>query len=246
MKNYKIIIQYDGTRRNGWQKQGNTQNTIQRILENALSEILGETITVNGAGRTDLGVHAKGQTGNFKTKSALPKEEILIKLSDTLPNDIAVTEITEADERFHARLNAKEKRYVYRVWNSPVVNVFERKYSCRIKEPLDVEKMRAAASLLVGTHDFRGYSSLGKRFKKSTVRTITSLDIKVNGNEIDFCFSGDGFLYNMVRIITGTLIEVGEGKRKPESVEIPLESLNRADAGVLMPPHGLCLEEVLY
>ena len=246
MKNYKIIIQYDGTKRNGWQKQGNTQNTIQRILETALSDILSEEITVNGAGRTDLGVHAKAQAGNFKTSSVLPPAEILNRLSETLPNDISVTEITEAPERFHARLNAKGKRYVYRVWNSPVGNVFMRKYSCRIKEALDVEKMRAAASLLAGTHDFRGYSSLGRKFKKSTVRTIYSLDIKVSGPEIDFCFEGDGFLYNMVRIITGTLIEVGEGRRSPESVEIPLETLMRADAGVLMPPHGLTLEKVVY
>ena len=246
MKNYKMILRYDGTKRSGWQKQGNTENTIQGILEKALSEILGEDIAVNGAGRTDLGVHAEGQAANFKTSSEMPPEDIFIRLNEKLPNDISVTEICPAEERFHARLNAKGKRYVYRVWNAPYGNVFLRKYTCRINEPLDVEKMRAAAAFLTGTHDFRGYSSLPKRFKKSTVRTIKEIKILEKGGEIDFIFRGDGFLYNMVRIITGTLIEVGEGKRSPESVMLPLKTLSRQDAGVLMPPHGLSLVEVEY
>lgn len=246
MKNYKIKVQYDGTKRSGWQKQGNTQNTIQGILENALSDILGEKIEVSGAGRTDSGVHARGQAANFKSSADIDGGKLLFELSEKLPPDIAVTEIERVSERFHARLNAKGKKYVYRIWNSFTSNVFLRKYSCKIKGELDIQSMKEAASYLIGTHDFRGYSSLGKRFKKSTVRAVTDLNIIQSGNEIRFEFYGDGFLYNMVRIITGTLIEVGEGKRSPQSVLIPLESLERADAGVLMPPHGLCLEEVFY
>lgn len=243
--NYKAIIQYEGTRYRGWQTQGNTENTIQGKLETLLSRMEGEPVEVHGSGRTDAGVHAAGQVISFRSSCSRNAAEIRDYMNQYLPEDIAVLSVEEAAPRFHARLNAVRKTYVYRIWNDPVTDVFGRKFQIQIAEPLNVEAMREAAGLLCGTHDYRAFCSL-KRFKKSTVRTVEQIQIEQNGPKIEISFTGDGFLYHMVRILTGTLVEVGLGLRKAEEMPAILESQDRTLAGRLMPPEGLMLLKVEY
>ena len=244
-RNIKLIIAYDGTRYNGWQRQGNTNQTIQEKIEQILFKMSGEEIELHGSGRTDAGVHAKGQTANFITKSNVPVEQMKEYINQYLPEDIAVLDISEEKERFHARLNAVRKTYVYRIWNAPVRNVFRRRFTTWIQKPLDLDAMEQAAALLCGTHDYRAFCSL-KKFKKSTVRTIEKIEIGKMGQEIRISYTGDGFLYHMVRILTGTLVEVGLGLRKPDEMTEILEGQDRSKAGRLMPPEGLTLESVEY
>ncbi len=245
MRNIKLLIQYDGTRYNGWQSQEHTEQTIQGKLTKVLERMLGEEIDLQGSGRTDAGVHAAGQTANFRTRSEVSCEEILDYVNRYLPEDIAVSEVTEADLRFHSRLHACRKTYVYRIWNSVIPNVFERKYMYQVKEPLYVEQMRQAADLLEGTHDFRAFCANG-RTKKSTVRTLEQIKIERRERELSLHFTGNGFLYHMVRILTGTLLEVGMGKRDPEEMTHILASLDRKEAGPMAPAQGLCLWNVVY
>lgn len=244
MHNYKMTIQYDGTRYSGWQRQGNTSNTIQGKLEAALSRLLEEEISVSGSGRTDGGVHALGQVANFHTGSFLDCDTFRNRLNDALPEDIFVSDLRLAAERFHARLSAKEKVYRYTIENGAGRDVFRRKYVYHLAEPLNVDQMTRAANLLLGTHDFRGYST--GHAKKTTVRHLSSIVIRREGENLTLTFRGNGFLYNMVRILTGTLIEVGRSQRTPESVLDALESGKRTDAGFTAPAQGLCLMEVLY
>lgn len=246
MTNFRLEIQYDGKRYSGWQKQGNTQHTIQGKIEQILSRMTGHAVEIHGAGRTDAGVHARAQVANVKIQTELSPQQVQAYLNAYLPGDIAVTDCRIVPERFHARLNAKGKHYCYRLCDGGVPDVFFRNIVCAWEHPLDMEAMRQAAVYLVGTHDFRGFSSVNRRFKKSTVRTITSLEVTRHGQEIHVDIQGTGFLYNMVRIIVGTLVEAGEGKRKPESVLDILQSLDRQDAGITMPPQGLMLEAVFY
>lgn len=243
--NYKLIIQYDGSRYDGWQKQGNTDNTIQGKLETVLSRMIGEEIEIHGAGRTDAGVHALGQVANFHVNKNLKPEEILNYTNEYLPDDIAVISVEKVQERFHARLNATGKVYQYTVRNSIVPNVFGRKQEYQIVEPLNVETMKIASQYFIGTHDFKSFCS-NKRYKKSTVRTIYDVSIEQIGTQIQFRWHGNGFLYNMVRILTGTLLEVGMGKKKPEEIMHILEGKNRELAGMTAPAQGLCLLEVEY
>ena len=243
--NYKAILQYEGTRYRGWQTQGNTENTIQGKLEALLTKMAGEPVEVNGSGRTDAGVHAAGQVISFRCKTEKSPKEICRYMNEYLPEDIAVLSVEEAAPRFHARLNAVRKTYVYRIWNAPVRNVFRRRFTTWIQKPLDLEAMEQAAALLCGTHDYRAFCSL-KKFKKSTVRTIEKIEIGKIGQEIRISYTGDGFLYHMVRILTGTLVEVGLGLRKPEEMTEILEGQDREEAGRLMPPEGLTLESVEY
>ena len=243
--NYKAILQYEGTRYRGWQTQGNTENTIQGKLEALLTKMAGEPVEVNGSGRTDAGVHAAGQVISFRCKTEKSPKEICRYMNEYLPEDIAVLSVEEAAPRFHARLNAVRKTYVYRIWNAPVRNVFRRRFTTWIQKPLDLEAMEQAAALLCGTHDYRAFCSL-KKFKKSTVRTIEKIEIGKIGQEIRISYTGDGFLYHMVRILTGTLVEVGLGLRKPEEMAEILEGQDREEAGRLMPPEGLTLESVEY
>lgn len=243
--NYKLIIQYDGSRYDGWQKQGNTDNTIQGKLEAVLSRMIGEEIEIHGAGRTDAGVHALGQVANFHTEKYFKSEEILNYTNQYLPNDIAVVSVESVQERFHARLNATGKVYQYTVRNGIVSNVFARKREYQIVESLNLEAMKQASQYFVGTHDFKSFCS-NKRYKKSTVRTIYDISITQVGTQIQFTWHGNGFLYNMVRILTGTLLEVGMGKRKPEEMSSILEGRNRELAGTTAPAQGLCLVEVEY
>ena len=245
MVNYKAILQYEGTRYRGWQTQGNTDNTIQGKLEALLTRMEGDPVEVHGSGRTDAGVHAAGQVINFRSSCGKSTSEIRDYMNQYLPEDIAVLSVEEAAPRFHARLNAVRKTYAYRIWNSPIQNVFERKILTQVEEPLDVEAMQKAATYLCGTHDYRAFCSL-KKFKKSTVRTIESIRIEQNGAKIEIFYTGNGFLYHMVRILTGTLTEVGLGVRKPEEMTEILESLDRSTAGRLMPPEGLMLMKVEY
>lgn len=245
MRNFKIIIQYDGSRYQGWQKQGSTQNTLQGKFEALLSRLAGEPVEIAASGRTDAGVHAYGQTANFHMDTALSAQELMEQINQYLPEDVAVTECREVDARFHARLNAKKKTYRYRVLNSSVPHVFDRKFVYQVPEALDVEAMRKAASCLVGTHDFKSFTS-AKKSKKSTVRTIESIDIVRVGEEIRFLFTGDGFLFHMVRILTGTLLEVGLGKRSAEDMTRILMACDRQEAGFLAPAQGLALMEVSY
>lgn len=244
-RNIKIVVAYDGTRYNGWQKQGNTENTIQGKLERVLSSFLEEDIELHGSGRTDAGVHAKAQVANFHTSSTASLEDISTAFTMYLPNDIAVYHMEEVPYRFHSRLNATAKTYYYRIWNSHIPNVFEHRFLYEVEQPLNVEVMREAAKKLEGTHDFKSFCS-NKRTKKSTVRTIFSIEIEQDQEEIVLKFNGDGFLYNMVRILTGTLIEVGLGKRKPEEMEAIIEAKNREEAGFTAPAQGLCLKSVSY
>ena len=211
-KNIKLILEYDGSRYDGWQKQGNTDNTIQGKLESILQKWTGEEIEIHGSGRTDAGVHAKGQVANFHTTCDMPTGEMLKYMNSYLPQDIAVTAVEEAGERFHSRLNVVRKCYRYQVWNSEIPNVFQGKYLLSHPEPLDIEAMRLAASYLTGEHDFKAFTS-NKKGKKSTVRRIERITIEKDGPLITFSFCGNGFLYHMVRILTGTLLEVGRGIR---------------------------------
>lgn len=245
MRNLQMLIQYDGTRYQGWQSQKHTAQTIQGKLTHVLGKMTGESIELQGAGRTDAGVHARGQTANFHTETSLSCEEILSYVNQYLPEDIAVLKVEEAGPRFHSRLSAVGKTYVYRIWNSPLPNVFERRYMYQVREPLDKDAMEHAAGLLCGTHDFRAFCS-NRRMKKSAVRRLDRIEFEEKGCELCLHFTGNGFLYHMVRILTGTLLETGLGKRRPEEMGQILESLDRERAGVTAPAQGLCLWQVEY
>ncbi len=245
MKNYKIIIQYDGTRYNGWQRQGNTKNTIQGKIEDILEKMTGHSVEIYGSGRTDKGVHAKGQVANFKINTEMCDKEIQEYLNRYLPDDIAVTELTRADERFHARLSAKRKTYLYRIHNSSVQDVFGHRFMYTVEKSLDVAAMQTAAKKFLGQHDFAGFSSV-KRLKKSTVRTIYSVGVQRFGDDVAFAVTGDGFLYNMVRIMAGTLLEVGTGERDADTIDKVFKTKNREFAGKTLPGKGLTLLSVEY
>ena len=244
MRNLRLDICYDGTRYRGWQRLPGKDDTIQGKLETTLSRILGEPIEISGSGRTDAGVHARGQVANFHCESNMPTEEILTRLRQYLPEDIGIYSCKDCSQRFHARLNAKEKTYQYRIWNSEVPCVFDRRFVTIMPEKLDVEKMREAAAYLLGEHDFSAFCG-NPKFKKSTVRYIRSLDVTRVGEEVRLTVTGNGFLHNMVRIIVGTLVEVGRGERSTDSIP-DLFGGKRADAGAMAPAQGLCLMEVYY
>ena len=245
MKNYKFVIQYEGTRYQGWQKQVSTENTIQGKMEAVLSKMVGSPVEIDGSGRTDAGVHAYGQVANAHFDTKLATEEILEYVNRYLPEDIAIISVEEVGERFHARLNASEKTYLYRVMCSDIPHIFDRRYVYVMPKALDLDLMRQAAQLLKGTHDFKGFSTK-KKMKKSTVRTITDLEIEQVGDEVRFLYKGNGFLYHMVRILTGTLLEIGRGERSMDSIQEIFASKNRELAGELVPGKGLTLVEVKY
>lgn len=245
MPNYRLTLCYDGTRFRGWQKQGNTETTIQGKLEKLLTRLLGQPVEVAGSGRTDAGAHARRQVASFRARTHRREEELLADLRRYLPEDIGAIALEEAPARFHARLSCKGKTYVYRVWNSEEPNVFERHYVYPVEGPLDLEAMGQAARALCGSHDYRAFCAL-KHSKKSTVRRVDTIAIEQLGEEVRFTISGDGFLYNMVRILVGTLLEVGRGERRPEEMGEILDSLDRQRAGKTAPAQGLCLWDVQY
>lgn len=245
MKNFKLTLCYDGGRYNGWQRQGNTSNTIQEKLETLLSRLLSQPVEVAGSGRTDAGVHARCQVCSFRAETDMDCAALLRALRRFLPEDIGAVSLEQAAPRFHARLNCRGKSYLYRVWNSEAPNVFERRYLLAYPSPLDDAAMRAAAEKLIGRHDFTAFCA-NRHMKKSAVRTLESIDISRQGNELDILLTGDGFLYNMARIICGTLLEVGAGKRTAAEVEAALLSCDRSLAGPTAPAHGLTLWNVTY
>ncbi len=252
MRNLKLVVQYDGSRYLGWQRQREedpeSPRTIQGKLEQVLSRMTGEKVQLVGACRTDAGVHAEAQVANFLTSSTLSLQDIRAYLTRYLPEDIAVIAADQVDDRFHARYRARLKRYVYRLWTAPYPHVFRRRYCFHFPGTLDLAAMRQAAGLLVGRHDFRSFTS-AKSKTKSTVRNLHALEVRDREGWVELHFEGDGFLHNMVRILTGTLLEVGAGRLAPEAMTGILEGAGdagRSAAGPLAPPQGLCLLEVVY
>lgn len=244
-RNIKLVISYDGTRYNGWQRQKTNSNTIQEKLEVMLGRLLEAEVEVTASGRTDAGVHAKAQIANFHISSGIPIDKLLAECNRYLPDDIAILEAKDVSSRFHSRLNAVGKHYRYRIWNSSIPNVFEKSYVTSYEHPLDVARMMQAAQYFIGHHDFKSFCA-NKRMKKSTVRNITAIEIEQDGNEITMDFFGNGFLHHMVRIMMGTLIEVGNGSRLPETIPELLLGGSREEAGFTAPAQGLILMEVFY
>ncbi len=244
-QNYKMILSYDGSRYYGWEHQPNTELTIQGKLETVLARLTGEEVTVIGAGRTDAGVHARGMCANALLDTALSEEEIRAYMNRYLPEDISINELKRCGDRFHARFKASGKTYRYSCWYGEQKPVFERKYVRVLEQKPDIGKMKAAAQYLIGEHDFKSFCGNSK-MKKSTVRRIDSIDITENGSYIRLYFHGTGFLQNQVRIMTGTLLEIGFGKRAPEEMQAILEKKDRKAAGFTAEPQGLCLMKVDY
>lgn len=244
MRNLRLDLCYDGTRYRGWQRLPGKDDTIQGKLESTLTRILGEPIEVSGSGRTDAGVHALRQTANFHCISSMPAAEILENLRRYLPEDIGIYSCKDTSARFHARLNAREKTYLYRIWNSEEPCVFVRRFVAVMPEKLDLAAMERGGTILCGEHDFSAFCGNAK-IKKSTVRYLRMVQIRTEGEEIQLRFTGNGFLQNMVRILVGTLIEVGRGERAVDDLP-ELFGGKRAQAGFLAPAKGLCLEEVFY
>lgn len=240
-----MIIQYDGTRFKGWQKQTEDVNTVQGRLENILSKMVGEDVQLVGCGRTDAGVHALNYTANFHTNSNMNIDDMFKFINDNLPDDIAILSLKNASERFHARYNILSKTYLYRINNNQVKNIFDRRYLHHIDEKLDLEKMKQCAQVLIGTHDFQSFTTL-KSKTKSTVRTINYINIEEKVNIIEIDVNGNGFLWNMVRIILGTLIEAGKGRLSSSDVEDILNAKKRAEAGPMVPAKALFLKDVEY
>ncbi len=259
--NYKITLQYDGTRYNGWQKQGNTKNTIQGKLEEILSKYFSQEIELNGSGRTDAGVHAACQAANFKVgypeenadKGTESRDEAVImdELNGFLPEDIRILSLERVDNRFHARLNAVGKEYRYYISLDKKRDVFARRYMAAIEQPesLDIERMRAASKKLLGEHDFQGFSD--NKSKKSTIRRIDSVDFNVcdrgaDGNCLEIVFKGNGFLYHTVRLLVGTLLSIGLNESETDIIDVIFESRDRRKVPSMVPAEGLFLYKVEY
>jgi tRNA pseudouridine38-40 synthase len=245
MRNFKMIVEYDGTAYCGWQRQENGI-TIQQVLEEAIQLITGEKVAVIGSGRTDAGVHALNQVAHFKSSSRLPVNSIYRGMNSVLPPDIVVKEMEEVAREFHAQHDVKSKVYVYKICNQRLRPVLGRNYFWHIRFPLDLERMKKAAQFLIGTHDFSCFCATGTHVK-DRVRTITDIEIKTcDDGLIEIKVEAQGFLKYMVRNIIGTLVEVGRGKRKPEEMKVIIESRDRTIAGVTAPACGLFLKEVKY
>ncbi|WP_347489962.1 tRNA pseudouridine(38-40) synthase TruA [Desulfoscipio sp. XC116] len=247
MRNIKLTIAYDGTNYHGFQEQrGTGLATIQETLELCLRKLAGRRVQVTGAGRTDAGVHARGQVINFNAAGwPIPVERIPLAVNGLLPADVVVMDAKEVDEDFHARFSARAKIYRYAVWNNRIPSPFHRLYSGFLPVPLDDEAMSAACAHLLGRHDFKCFQAAGATVK-TTVRTLYRAEVIRKGSLVHFVFKGNGFLYNMVRIMAGTILQAGMNKTSPESIKLMLESRDRAQAGPTMPPRGLCLECVEY
>lgn len=247
MRNIKLIIEYDGSRYDGWQKQPKNPKsiTVQDKLESVLSKMDNEEITVIGAARTEAGVHAYAQVANFTTNTDLKLYEIKHYLNRFLPRDIAVIEVFEEQDRFHSSFNAKSFKYVYKITMGEVASVFERKYNYYSFHKLDINEMSKAAKLMIGKHDFKAFSD-NKRMKKSSEREIYDINIYSTEDEVEITIHGDDFWPNMARIMIGTLMEVGYGNMKHEQMKDIILSKDREMAGPTASPSGLFLLEVLY
>lgn len=245
MFNYKMTVQYDGGRYKGWQRLGSGENTIQAKLEQVLSEMVSYKLEIIGCSRTDAGVHAIAQVVNFKLDSYMPEKEIRTYLNRYLPQDISIIEITMVDESFHSRYLAKDKTYLYKIWNEEYSNPFMRKYSMHVSSRLNVSAMQEASKYFLGEHDFTAFSN-AKSKKKSMARNIISIDFEIDGGFLNIRIRGDGFLYNMVRWMVGALVEVGLENRKPEDISQMLLSKERNQTGNLADACGLYLEKIRY
>ena len=244
MRNIALKLMYNGTAYHGWQVQKNAVSVCE-TLQRALAMVCGGPVKLTGCGRTDAGVHARLQVCSFRAETALSCEELLAALRQYLPEDIGALALEEAEPRFHARLSCREKSYVYRIWNSTEPQVFARNYCWILPEALDIGAMEEAAALLGGEHDFSAFCA-NKHLKKSAVRNLHSVTITREGPELRLRFTGDGFLYHMVRILTGTLVEVGLHQREAREMPAILASRDRSRAGFTAPAKGLILWEVRY
>ena len=245
MRNIKLIIEYDGKNFAGWQTQPG-KISIQGEILKAIKEVTGEDVELNASGRTDAGVHALGQVANFKTNSNIEVKKIPYALNSKLSNSIVIKSAEEVEERFHSRYNCKGKTYRYVINNSEFPSALNRYREFHVPQELNYKDMEEAIKLFEGTHDFKGFKSSGGSPKKTTVRTLNKCEIKKDNERIIIELSGDGFLYNMVRIISGTIVDVGLGKIKLSDIEGIIESGDRKLAGRTLPPHGLYLVEVRY
>ncbi len=244
MRNIKLTIEYDGKDFNGWQKQPNKLN-IQGTIEQAIKNITGEDVELNASGRTDAGVHALGQVANFKTNSEIPIEKFAIAINSKLKKSIVIKKAEEVDERFHSRLNCKRKTYRYIINNSSEGTAIYRYLETHIPQKLDVRKMEQALKYFEGEHDFKAFKASGTS-SKSSVRTIYKTQIYKKEDRIIIELTGNGFLYNMIRIIAGTLVDVGLGKIEPQQIENIIKEKKRENAGKTLPPNGLYLVSVEY
>lgn len=240
----RLKVAYDGTNYHGWQIQ-NTGITIESELNRCLTELFGETIAVTGAGRTDSGVHALGNIAVFDTRAKMPADKIAYALNQRLPEDIRIQCSEEVASDWHPRRRVSRKTYEYRIYRGTFPLPTRRLYSLFTYKKLDVERMREAAAYLVGEHDFKSFCQVGAQVE-STVRTIHELTVEEQGAELVVRVCGNGFLYNMVRIIAGTLLEVGEGKRMPQDMRGILDRKDRAAAGPTAPAHGLTMIGIVY
>ena len=244
MKNIKLTLEYDGTNYGGWQKQNNNK-TIQEELEKAIRKATGEEVELTGSSRTDAGVHARGMAANFKTNSSIPPERFREAVNRNLPDDIAIIKSEEVNEDFHARYNSKGKTYSYTICNRYEKVSIGRNYVLHVKDELDFDKMQEACKHFVGKHDFEAFKTNGSSVKTS-VRTVKELYMEKDNDVIRVFITADGFLYNMVRIIVGTLVEVGKGKIDPDNIKNIILSKDRTKAGPCVQPNGLVLEKVYY
>lgn len=244
MKRLRCVLAYDGTDFSGFQVQPD-QVTVQGEIEAALNRVTGEDIQVFGSGRTDAGVHARGQVIHFDTSSNIPMDKWRFVLNNQLPDSIVIRTVEEVDASFHARFDVQVKEYRYCIDNNPVADVFRHRYADHVRFPLDVDAMQQAAHYLVGEHDFTSFCS-AKTFVEDKVRTVYGLTVEKIGDEVWVTCRGNGFLYNMVRIIVGTLVEVGQGKRNPAELKEILAACDREKAGKTAPAKGLTMWEVVY
>lgn len=244
MRRIHLIVEYDGTNYAGWQRQINAL-AVQQVIEEKLAKLTGEHIVITGSSRTDAGVHALGQSVHFDTESRIPGDKFAFALNTMLPRDIRIRLSEDISPDFHARFSTKGKRYRYLMYDAPHAGALNRNTHAHVIYPLNVERMNQAAKTLLGTHDFGAFAASGS-IVKDTVRTIWRADVTRNGNDIELIVEGNGFLYNMVRIIAGTLIGIGTGKINPDAFVRAIETGDRLDLGVTAPAHGLTLMEVFY
>lgn len=244
-RNILVILSYDGSRYHGWQVQKNAL-TVQEVFQNALEKIINEKVDIKGCSRTDTGVHANMYAVNFKTSSKIRCENIVYALNRFLPKDIAAIKSSEVPLDFHARYSCKGKEYIYKIWNNKIRNPFLNNRAFHYWYPLDENYLNSAAQMFIGSHDFTSFATLDKRETKNMIRNIEKFNVYRNGDMVEFKVKADGFLYNMVRIMSGTLLRIAQNKIKPEDIPRIIESKNRKNAGPTAPPEGLYLNKVFY
>ncbi|MGN0469670.1 MAG: tRNA pseudouridine(38-40) synthase TruA [Acutalibacteraceae bacterium] len=245
MRNILVTMMYDGSHFHGWQIQDNAL-TVQEVFQNALFKVIGEKTDIKGCSRTDSGVHANMYCVSFHTQHTIPCKRLVAALNRYLPMSVAVTDAQEVDDDFHARYNCKGKEYIYKIWNSEIRNPFLDGYALHYWYKLDVDLLNEAARHFLGSHDFTSFCTLDNREKGDFTRTVSNISLKRDGDMVIFTIEADGFLYNMVRIIVGTLLRVAQGKIKPGQIPSIINALDRSKAGPTAPPQGLYLNKVRY